>query len=169
MKVGKFSISWIFPALLLVVVVIACSIVIGLKSHGNPPIEISILPPEPLEGNIYVHGEVNNPGLYPLRAGDSVEDIVGSAGGITDNDGLERIEIIINGSDIATPQKININKAEAWLLEALPGIGEVRAQAIVEYRRENGLFQDIRELSKVPGLGDATIEGIQHLITVGDY
>jgi competence protein ComEA len=169
MKVGRFGISWVLPAILLVAVIATAGIIFYLKFHGNSPIEISVIPLESLQGTVSVDGEVNNPGLYPLRAGDTIEGIIRSAGGVKDKGDLEQVELIINGSNRETPQKININKAEAWLLEALPGIGEARARAIVEYRQESGQFHDIRELSKVPGLGEATIEGIRHLITVGDY
>ena len=64
------------------------------------------------------------------------------------------------------PQKIDINRAEVWLLKALPGIGETLAQRIVDYRRQNGPFQNTRELTGVSGIGDSTYEQIEHLITV---
>lgn len=66
------------------------------------------------------------------------------------------------------PQKIDLNLAEAWLLEALPGIGETRARAIIDYRQQNGLFNNINELTKVEGIGVTTYEKIKHLITVAD-
>jgi competence ComEA-like helix-hairpin-helix protein len=66
------------------------------------------------------------------------------------------------------PQKIDINCAEAWLLEALPGIGESKAQAIIDYRQQNGEFQHIIEITEVDGIGPATYEEIKDLITVGD-
>ena len=66
------------------------------------------------------------------------------------------------------PQRININRAEAWLLEALPGIGETRAQAIIDFRNQNGVFHNINELLKVKGIGVTTYEQIKHLITVAD-
>jgi len=66
------------------------------------------------------------------------------------------------------PQKIDINRAEIWLLEALPGIGESKAQAIVDYRQQNGAFHNIYELTDVAGIGTATFERIKHLITVSD-
>jgi len=50
----------------------------------------------------------------------------------------------------------------------LPGIGEVRAQAIIDYRRQNGPFHNISELTKVEGIGTATYEQIKQLITVAD-
>jgi competence ComEA-like helix-hairpin-helix protein len=66
------------------------------------------------------------------------------------------------------PQKIDINRAEAWLLEALPGIGPVKAQAIIDYRQQNGGFSDISEILHVPGIGKTIYEKIKDLITVGD-
>ena len=66
------------------------------------------------------------------------------------------------------PQKIDINRAEAWLLEALPGIGESKAQAIIAYRQQNGGFGHIIEITNVEGIGPAIYEDIKDLITVGD-
>jgi len=68
----------------------------------------------------------------------------------------------------ASPQKIDINRAEAWLLEALPGIGPSKAQAIIDYRQQNGGFSDIVEITEVAGIGQNIYENIQGLITVGD-
>ncbi|MCK4388321.1 MAG: helix-hairpin-helix domain-containing protein, partial [Dehalococcoidia bacterium] len=58
--------------------------------------------------------------------------------------------------------------AEPWLLETLPGIGEVLAQRIVDYRSENGPFKRIEDLLKVSGIGEATFEKIKDYITVSD-
>ncbi len=66
------------------------------------------------------------------------------------------------------PQKVDVNRAEAWLLAALPGIGEGRAKAIVDYRQKHGPYRDINELLKVPGIGDTIFEGIRQLITVNE-
>lgn len=66
------------------------------------------------------------------------------------------------------PQKININRAEVWLLMALPGIGETLAQRIVDYRQQNGPFRHTNELTRVAGIGTATCERIKHLISVSD-
>jgi len=66
------------------------------------------------------------------------------------------------------PQKIDINRSEAWLLEALPGIGESKAQAIIVYRQQNGGFKHIIEITEVDGIGPAIYEDIKDLITVSD-
>ena len=72
----------------------------------------------------------------------------------------------VNPADL--PQKIDINHAEAWLLEALPGIGETKAQAIIAYRQQNGGFGHIIEITNVSGIGPAIYEDIKDLITVDD-
>ena len=61
---------------------------------------------------------------------------------------------------------ININTADEAMLRSLPGIGEVKAGAIVEYRRENGGFRSVEDVKKVPGIGDKTFENIKDYITV---
>lgn len=66
------------------------------------------------------------------------------------------------------PQKIDINRAEAWLLEALPGIGPSKAQAIIAYRQQNGGFKHIIKITEVEGIGPAIYEDIKDLITVGN-
>jgi len=169
MKAGRFFNGWTLLAAILVVIIITGGVVIGLKYGRSQPIEISLSPAPALEGKIYIGGEVHNPGIYPLYTGDSLEDVIGAAGGITDNADLSHIELIISEKgEVAALQKVNINTADAWLLAALPGIGDVRAQAIVAYRRENGPFRDVNELLKVAGIGNATLENIRDLITVGD-
>jgi competence protein ComEA len=61
---------------------------------------------------------------------------------------------------------VNVNTATAAELEALPGIGEVLAQAIVDHRTENGPFTSVDQLLDVSGIGDATLEDLRDLVTV---
>ena len=49
----------------------------------------------------------------------------------------------------------------------LPGIGEVKAQAIIDYREREGRFRRTDELLKVPGIGSVTYERLSELVTVG--
>jgi competence protein ComEA len=82
---------------------------------------------------------------------------------------LSHIELYIPREGEEQPsQKININRAEPWLLETLPGIGEVLAQRIVDYRSENGPFKRIEDLLKVSGIGEGTLEKIRDYITVSN-
>jgi competence protein ComEA len=62
---------------------------------------------------------------------------------------------------------VNINTGDVGELTSLPGIGPVKAEAIIKYRKENGLFKDIDELDKVYGIGKKTIARIKKDITVG--
>jgi len=66
------------------------------------------------------------------------------------------------------PQRISLNRAEVWLLEALPGIGQGRAQSIADYRNEHGHFRRVEDLLKVEGIGSSTLDKIRDLITVED-
>jgi competence protein ComEA len=169
MKAGRWLGGWTLIAAVLAVIIIAGGIYIGLKYRPDQPVEISLVPERPLAGTVYIGGEVNNPGNYPFYAGDSLDDLVRAAGGLTDDADLSNIEIVVAGQgEVAAVQKVNINTADVWLLAALPGIGEVRAQAIVDYRRQNGHFRDTREILEVEGIGDTTFETIKELITVSD-
>ncbi|MBT9283646.1 MAG: ComEA family DNA-binding protein, partial [Hydrogenibacillus schlegelii] len=63
--------------------------------------------------------------------------------------------------------KVNLNTADAALLQTLPGIGPTRAQAIIAYREEHGPFRDVTELKNVSGIGPKTLEQLLPYVTVG--
>ena len=157
--------------ILLIAIIAVSGIVAWSKYSPGQPIEISISkPPSQQQLNqIYIDGAVINPGFYPLTAGDTVEYIIQAAGGTSSNADLSQLRLYIPqiGAELQ-PQKVNLNRAEAWLLEALPGIGKTTAQAITNYRNKNGVFRNINELTKVEGIGATTYEKIKHLITVAD-
>jgi competence protein ComEA len=155
--------------ILLVAIIATGGIISWSRYSPSRPIEISLPPPPELQSEVYVGGAVNNPGLYPSKSGESIEHIIQAAGGTTSSADLSQLKVYIPGvEEEQLPQKIDINRAEAWLLEALPGIGEVRAQAIIDYRRQNEPFHNISELTKVKGISLTTFEQIKHLITIAD-
>ena len=171
MATSKFSKFWTLITILLVVTIIAGGILVWSRYSRSQPVEISISKSSSQEqlNLIYIGGAVTNPGFYPLRAGDSIEALTQAAGGTTSSADLGGLKLYVPAvEEEKSPQKVNINRAEAWLLEALPGIGETRAQAIIDYRRENGLFRNVNELTKVEGIGTTTYEKIKDLITVAD-
>ncbi|MCD4796298.1 MAG: ComEA family DNA-binding protein [Candidatus Cloacimonetes bacterium] len=65
--------------------------------------------------------------------------------------------------------KININNADIENLIKLPGIGQTKAKAIMDYRKNTGEFRSLKELTKVKGIGEKTLEKIlPYLEMVGD-
>jgi competence protein ComEA len=168
MTTGKFSSYRRLITVLLIAVTIIASLIAGQGCGGSRPIEISLSPPDIQQaGQIYIGGAVNNPGFYQLAPGDSIESLIRAAGGTSDGADPNQIKLLISEAGVEErPQKIDLNRADSWLLEALPGIGEVRAGDIISYREQNGLFRNINELLKVKGIGPATFEQIKDLVTV---
>lgn len=139
---------------------------------------------------VHVAGEVVQPGLYHLPEGANVQDAIDAALGATENAGLDLINlatILNDGQRITIPPKtdhqdsleipqrssglqlnslININTASQEELESLPGIGEVKARAIINYRTQNGYFLNLEELMKVEGIGQKTFDQLKELITI---
>ena len=78
----------------------------------------------------------------------------------------ERIVTIVEKEEIT---KININKADIKNLSKLPGIGEIKAKAILDYRKNIGEFQSLIELTKVKGIGKKTlVKMLPYLEMIGD-
>ncbi|MDR5875581.1 ComEA family DNA-binding protein [Halomonas sp. CUBES01] len=63
---------------------------------------------------------------------------------------------------------ININSADTELLDELPGIGPSRAEAIIEERDANGEFENADDLTRVSGIGPATVDRMRDQITFGN-
>lgn len=150
--------------------------------------------PEPI--HVYVSGAVAHPGVCVLSWDSRVEQAIAAAGGGTEDADLVRVNLaqrvhdeqqiyVPCKSELVTPilptpapqrtsngapsppgQKININTASASELEALPGIGPVLAQRIVEHRDANGPFKTTADVKKVNGIGDSIFERIKDLIAV---
>jgi competence protein ComEA len=63
-------------------------------------------------------------------------------------------------------EKVDLNKATIEQLALINGIGEKKAQAIIEYRETNGDFVNIAELVKVKGIGESTLKKIEPFVTL---
>ena len=61
--------------------------------------------------------------------------------------------------------RIDLNTANAKLLEELPGIGEVRAKSIIEWRSTHGSFSSADDLMAISGIGESIIESLRPLVT----
>ena len=150
-------------AALVVVIVLGLALFFYLQTSLPRSTEVLITPPSP-EICVYVEGAIADEGLYVLSEGDLTADAIEAAGGFAEplRDG-DQVHVPRVGE---VPQRVNINTAEAWLLEALPGIGEVSAQRIIEYRDENGPFQRVEDLTMVEGIGLTTLEKLRDRVCV---
>lgn len=142
---------------------------------------------------VFVCGAVNNPGVYEVQDGARVYELIEKAGGMsldaaTDYlnmaskvlDGeklyvptLDEINFGIDSTDInnapgnlndTSDKFLNINLATVEQLMTLPGIGEAKAKAIVQYREAHGRFSDISEIKNIPGIKEAVFEKVKDLI-----
>ena len=133
---------------------------------------------------VHVAGAVENPGVYTLQEGERVEDALQMAGVLpeADIDALNRASVLSDGQKIVVSVKntgnqqmeeqaiddglISINQAGLTQLMTLPGIGEVKAQAILEYRTQHGGFSSIEELRQVNGIGESIFSQIKNKIKI---
>jgi len=169
MIAGRFNRFWTLVIILLVAIIFIGSITAWLRYSPEQPVEISLPRTQEWQGQVYIHGAVNNPGFYPLLPGDTVEELIQSAGGTTGSTNLSVLEFYIpTVGENQKAQKIDINRAEVWLLKALPGIGDTLAQRIVDYRQEHGPYRNISEITRVSGIGENIYRQIRDLITVSD-
>jgi competence protein ComEA len=158
---------YLFVTVFLLIAAISGGIMLAVQHSRSQPVEIVLSQTEPpeLSGEICIGGAVANPGIYSLKESDTLQTLFSDAGIAPDAD-LSHIELYVpREGEEQSLQKIDINRAETWLLEALPGIGEVLAQRIVDYRNDNGPFRRIEDLLKVSGIGEATFEQIKDFIT----
>ncbi|WP_026700362.1 helix-hairpin-helix domain-containing protein [Salibacterium aidingense] len=132
-----------------------------------------------------VKGAVQNPGVYELEEGERIIDALDAAGGILEKGeplGVNFAEKLEDEMVVYVPEEgeettiavkdekeddlVRINYAEASSLETLPGIGPAKAGAIISYREENGLFEQVDELLQVSGIGEASLEQMKERITL---
>lgn len=149
------------------IVVGGYSLIPHLRAERFTPV---LLDP-PLDGEsakvtVDVSGDVAYPGLYTVDASTSLADVLRIA--LAQQDELpDTVSLTIAASaGECAPQRVDLNHADAWLLDALPGIGPDRAKAIVDYRDRNGPFSSAQELVMVPGFGNATYEALKEFVTV---
>ena len=166
--------------------------ILALRRPESPPLTIAEPTPVPASSapatiKVYVTGAVQKPGVYTLHSGDRVEDALNAAGGATAEADLTRLNLAARVSDgqqlyvvqkgetppalpatagsSGQPGKININTASLAELDTLPGIGQVTAQKIIDYRTKNGPFKSIQELKDQKLVPSSTYDKIKDLIT----
>lgn len=139
-----------------------------------------------------IKGEVKEPGVYEMQEGDRIQDVVQKAGGFTSEADETMINLALRltdqmmvyiprlGEETNIPvlpqlsseddvsKKVNLNTADVSELTTLNGIGEKKAEKIIQYREENGSFKTIEDLKSVSGIGDKTFESLKEFISVTD-
>lgn len=133
---------------------------------------------------VYVCGCVNNPGVVCVKTGSRIYEVIGLAGGFSadaDINAVNQAEFVKDGQKVYIPAMgesvnsvenndssglININSAGVSELTTLPGIGESRAQAIIDYRDNNGPFSDISEIMNISGIKQSAFDKIKEYITI---
>jgi len=168
MAVYKPRLFWLMGSFVLVGLIIVASFIVWMRYQPEPPIEISLRSTPNYTGAIYLSGAVANPGLYPFTTTDTIESLIQAAGGFSAGANLSNVKLSFVPEGNSGPQKIDLNAAEPWLLEALPGIGTTLAQRIVQYREQNGPFHSTTDILKINGMGTTTYQHIEGLITIGD-
>ena len=156
-----------------------------------PVITRPALDPQPLSTGaagavVHVAGAVRSPGVYELAAGSRVADAIEAADGArprADLSLLNLAEIVRDGMQILVSVRggsvspsapasspgvttIDLNLADQAALEAVPGIGPVKAAAIIAHRTEIGSFTSVEQLLEVSGIGPATLETMRPYVTI---
>ena len=160
--------GWVIIIILVLAILAGGGVYLARRGDSNPPLEIVLSSSPTPKIEVYIDGAVNDPGLYNLPGDTSLEHLLQVSGGLKDGVGDDYIEVHVpeSGQISSTePQKVNLNTAPDWLLEALPGIGPTLAQNIIEYRSQHP-FQRISQLMQVEGIGPATYDDLKDFVTV---
>lgn len=140
-------------------------------------------------GYIYTHitGEIKKPGVYKMKAGTRMDDLVKEAGGLTDDADIDLINLsekLVDEERIIVPakgvndtdetshaastvqtKKININMADINELTSIPGVGEKTEQKIIDYR-EKKKFKKIEDVMNIDGIGENKFKNMKDYISV---
>jgi competence protein ComEA len=129
----------------------------------------------------FIYGAVQSPGIYELGEETTILDVIEAAGGLRTNADLTMINlfdqvedeamiyipVVRSGeSNDAGGKKINLNTAAINDLTTLSGIGNSKAQSIIDYRNKNGGFRSIEELLNIPGIGNETFNRLKDFVTI---
>jgi competence protein ComEA len=179
----------VVPGLVLVALAAVGITVLTLATRSPSPASLELRLPEatrapPADGvlKVYLTGAVRRPGVYTVREGDRVGDLVETAGGPTDDaDTLavnfarrlrdeDHVHVPRRGEAPPAPAagtgRVDVNTASAAALETLPGIGPARAKAIVDSRTKDGPFAEPADLVRRRLLPQSVLDSIADLIVV---
>ena len=171
---------------------LAVAFALGLRHLGRGTSREQAVPVQvaPLRGEssprlvVHVVGAVRRPGLYRLRDRSRIADAVARAGGATGKADLSAVNLaapVSDGAQVVVPARasptangpaapasgpqgpVHLNTASLEELDALPGVGPVTAQKILDYREQHGAFASLDELDAIPGIGPARLEQLKEV------
>lgn len=181
--------------LILVILALALGIRMKNLNSDDSQVEVSeATDTEVTTAEMYVDisGEVEDPGVYIVEDGTRLYEVIEKAGGLTEDantDAINQAGYVEDGEKIVIPSEdggnaistdvastssgttgsqnglININTASKDQLMEITGIGEVTADKIIEYRKNNR-FKSIEDIMNVSGIGNAKFESMKSEITV---
>jgi competence protein ComEA len=179
---------------LAVVLAVACGLAVHHYWAGRPrtmrvpppvaaaaAVPLSSRPPAAAKVTVDIAGKVANPGLRRLPKGSRVADALTAAGGPlpgTDTTALNLARPLTDGEQILvgiTPpasatgttsatSSLSLNSATEPQLDALPGVGPVLAQHILDFRTQHGTFTSLQQLRQIPGIGPRKFATLQPLV-----
>lgn len=135
---------------------------------------------------VYVCGCVEKPGVYTVKQQARVYELIEMAGGFSDgadDTALNLVDRVSDGQKVYVPEKgaalqesdgngqggsglVNLNTADKAALMTLPGIGEAKAEDILQYRKNKGAFRKIEDIKNISGIKDAAFQKIKDFICV---
>ena len=161
----------------------------GGSAHRVPkfPLARAAPPAPPPLLVVDVAGAVLRPGLYRLPPDSRIADALARAGGTTGKAAVEAVNLaapLADGEQVVVPAKtpggsalappgaspaatsgpVSLSTATVEQLDALPGIGPVTAQKILDYRTEHGAFRSVDELDAISGIGPAKLDQLRGLV-----
>jgi competence protein ComEA len=162
----------------------------GGAAHRAPAFALprAAPPAPPPQLVVDVAGAVRRPGLYRLPQGSRIADALAKAGGASAKAAVEGVNLaapLADGEQVVVPLRVaggeaaaapagasaagasgpvSLSTATVEQLDALPGIGPVTAQKIVDYRTEHGAFHSVDELDAISGIGPAKLDQLQGLV-----
>ncbi len=174
---------WFVVAIFALPLAIGIGFLIRDRLSDPEPLQLDLAEVPAEEIRVYITGAVQRPGVYPLTDGDRWIDALEAAGGPSEDADLAAVDLARRARDedtilvprlgqtgVAPAQRgplVNINTADADGLETLPGIGEVRAAAIVRSREDDGTFASADELLERDLIPPSVYDDIVDLVTVG--
>lgn len=161
------------------VVLAAAAVLAGVVFGGRSPAPAAVeFLPAPAAESLTVHvtGAVIMPGLVQVAPGSRVAAAVAAAGGVTSQASLFGVNLaapVRDGEQIRVPVAddrdpgggiMSVSSASVEELTALPGLGPVLAQRIVQHRDANGPFSALEDLLSVPGIGESKLAALRDLV-----